>query len=464
MGQYVPSLPGCGLCLHHSSQPAETPSALPGASTPGPGLSGPQRPPGGPRGGKFAGPQPRRPWAALTRLGQAHARAHADRPRPDHFAAPTPEQILTRLPAGRRWVHHRGDAVQLVDQLAEVTGYGYTNGQTTRLAVWAALLDHLADDGTVTVGHGVLAVRASHHAGRRVAASTARYHLTHLIRDGAVMVAQTGASAEILGAVRDRAATYVLLGPAVRAVTAASLTPDEAATFARLAAQLDSMDADPDPAGDECCDLSVGHVRTLAVDRYHPRKPGKISSPSVRQAVPGRFAPRGPAERVEAVAWLAAIMGWRLDERTEIDLLKITSRFFRAGWSPNAILKGWQIQPDSTPWPGPLPEPRQRDRADRIQIRNLWAVLTFRMAAWTSPAGQPLPPPVPAETPRRGRPQTPRPAADQPVRAARSAETELVLAGLRGRLATLHTKRQTGGVGVQRALLRRHLDRPAATR
>jgi hypothetical protein len=162
---------------------------------------------------------PRRRFHELSRYGQYQARKHVDRPGAHHFAAPTPEQIEAKVPPGCRWVRDAVEAAELAAELAEVAGLGYTNGQRTRLAVYAALVDFMAPDGdgSITVGYGDLAGRASVHAGRCVARSSVGYHVRALQRAGVVLVAQSGASREALDAERDRAPTYALLAPALDA-------------------------------------------------------------------------------------------------------------------------------------------------------------------------------------------------------------------------------------------------------
>jgi hypothetical protein len=360
------------------------------------------------------------------------------------------------VPAGQRLVVDRAEAAALPDVLPEVTGVLRVDSRRTRLAVWAALVEHMAPDGTITAGHERLAVRASVHAGRRVARSTVGNHVRDLVAAGVVLLAQAGASRDTLGGTRDRAPTYVLLAPDYGDQAAhddVPLTADELAEVARLGAQLDAMTAAAAGHVDELGHLPERSAPALAVDIYPPRKSAEnrrseaLSEPATpaRRATPGRFAPRSAAERSICAAWLAAIMGWPVQDRTEKELLKITGPYFTAGWSPLAILHAWRHQPGGEPWPGPLPEPHRRDQRDRIQIRNLWAVLTHRLAAWRGPAGVPLDPPVPTEQPRRGRPRRspPAPARPGPVRADRPAEVDAALAALAARHAARRAELNT---------------------
>jgi hypothetical protein len=373
----------------------------------------------------------RRTFGQLSRVGQHYARAYADRPSRDRYACPDLSEVV--IPAGYRPVLDASAARSLPDVLPEVTAALYENSRATRLAVWAALVEHLhPDTGLIVASHAQIGERAGVHRGRRVPRSTAGNHVRALVDAGLLHVALHGASKEALGAERDRAPVYVILTPDVddqADVAGVQLPPDPAKII--------------DSPVDELGHLPEGSAPTRMGDITHPRKNEKkprskaLSEPATpaRRASPERFAPRGAAERWICVAWLAAVMGWRPHKRTYGELLKIIGPFFTAGWSPKAILYAWRIQPSGEPWPGPLPEPHQRDRRDPIRIRNLWAVLTARLAAWRDPLGQPVAPPIESERPRRGRPRkppAPRPASAPPPRAG---TVDTALTGLRARLA-----------------------------
>jgi hypothetical protein len=138
------------------------------------------------------------------------------------------------------------------------------------------------------------------------------------------------------------------------------------------------------------------------------------------------------------VAWILAVTGWKSQRKRfapsiDKELSKITGPFFAAGWSPAAVVRAFQVQPDGTPWPGPLPTPDQRDSPHQPRIRNLWAVLTFRLAAWRDPLGYPLTPPIPTERTRRGRPRKPPVPAPTPAPRTRGRQVEAELAAFRAR-------------------------------
>ncbi|MEV0733430.1 hypothetical protein [Polymorphospora sp. NPDC050346] len=356
---------------------------------------------------------------------------HASRPGRDGFVAPELHEV--DLPAGYRAVTDPAEVLALLDELPAATAGLYANGLASRRAVWRALVEHLHESGTVVAGHRRLAERAHVHAGRPddrpFGRSTVGNHIRALEAAMVLHVAVRGASKQALGSDRDRAPVYVFIAPVDHVSTAVPAVPlDPAGQDAvdELAARLaTATTADRAMSSvDEYGHLPEGSAHfSGGLDGTHPRKttyfPSSDHMPRsqtkskaepatpARRANPGRFAPRSAADRRVAVAYLAAVMGWPWKKRTEQELAKITGPWFSAGWSPDAVVKALRSQPDGMPWPGPLPEPHQRDRRDPIRIRNLWAVLTHRLQAWTDPLGQPLDPPIPTQTPRRGRPPGP---------------------------------------------------------
>jgi hypothetical protein len=352
-----------------------------------------------------------------------------------------PQLHEVQIPQGYRAVTDLAEAAALLDDLPAATEGLYANGLLSRRAVWRALLEFWHPSGLIVVGQGTLAARAGLHAGRTddrpFGRATAGNHLRGLEAAKVLHVAVRGASKQALGSDRHRAPVYVVIAPVDHVSTAVrpadrSLTPAAPAAGDELAIRLgDAIATGRQAAVDEYGHLPEGSAPACGLNGSHPRKTTHFSSSErlsrsktkniaepatpARRADPARFAPRSAADRRVAVAWLGAVMGWPWKERTEQELLKITGPWFSAGWSPQAVIKALRIQPDGTPWPGPLPEPHERDRRDRIRIRNLWAVLTHRLQAWTDPLGQPLAPPIPTETPRRGRP----PRADSRRAAAR---------------------------------------------
>jgi hypothetical protein len=169
----------------------------------------------------------------------------------------------------------------------------------------------------------------------------------------------------------------------------------------------------------------------------------------VRREHPERYAVRTGPEREIAVAWLAGVLGWaqppqrrRFAAITDKELSIVMRPWFGAGWSPQAILRALQVQPDGLPWPGPLPTPDQRDARSQPRIRSLPAVLTARLSAWRDPLGRPGEPPIPTERPRRGRPPAPPAARPTPAaRPVRGDQVEAELNAFRARAAAAAAER-----------------------
>jgi hypothetical protein len=420
------------------------------------------------RHGPYSGPQRhsrRRHFRDLSSVGKWQARAHARRPEPGRFVHP---QLAELVPAGHQPVLDRAGALDRFTHLPE-TAWLRSDSHATRWAVWQALIDHLnPETGLAVVGQHRLAERASHHRGRRVAPSTAGNHIRALADQDAIAY-EPGASKEALGSSRDRASVYVILAPDIEdlAEQDVPLTPEQQTEVDRIAADLD-LAAQRSGTVDELGHLPGGSAPTRREVITQPRKdphfpsstttspsqsditpanppsvlgslPGETTGPA-RHEHPERFQPRTGPEREIAVAWIAAVMGWTGKTsrfaalRIERELRKITSPWFAAGWSPAAIVRAFRVLPDGTPWPGPLPIPNQRDSADQPRVRNLWALLTHRLAVWRDPLGHPIGPPFPTERPRRGRPRTvaagpPTP----PVPPPRAARVDAELAAWRAR-------------------------------
>lgn len=351
------------------------------------------------------------------------------------------------LPAGYAAVVTKVIAEQLVDTDPRLTEGLREDGRSTRIAVWRALCDQMADDGLVTAGHAQLAARASVHAGRDIARSTAGNHVRALVAVGALLVAQYGASAQALQADRDRAPTYVIItgssgrqavdevghlpGGSARVCTREGTTPHQTATFSRSG-----------PVQPVLADTSAKSF----LGRSSGCSPGRIGP--ARREHPERYAVRTGPERQIAVAWLAGVLGWAHGQRrrfaaiTDKELSIVARPWFAAGWSPQAILRALQLQPDGLPWPGPLPTPDQRDARSQPRIRSLPAVLTARLSAWRDPLGRPGEPPIPTERPRRGRPPVPPAGRPAPAgRPGRSDQVEAELAAFRARAAAAAAER-----------------------
>ena len=178
---------------------------------------------------------------------------------------------------------------------------------------------------------------------------------------------------------------------------------------------------------------------TGAIPPDRPRMPSRDVSNNTpalptRREYPERYTARTQTERRIAVAWLAAEFGWAQPGSDE-ELLIICGPFLRAGWSARALHRAFLRRPDGREWPGPLPEPRHRDRRDQPRIRSLWALLTSRMREWRDQLGHPIPPPVPTQTPPRGRPRRPpQPGTVPPTPPPRGADVNQALDELRRQL------------------------------
>ena len=427
-------------------------------------LSGPPLPnPPYRRPGSRTGPygEPQRPfrrrlYRELSPVGQMHARMYARRPRPGQFVRPDVDELV---PYGYRPVLDRDAQMALFEQLPS-TALLRRDSYGTRSAVWRALLDHCDPaTGLAVVGQEQIARRASEHAGRYIARATAGNHLRALAEERALAV-ERGASKEVLYSDRDRASVYVVIEPSRSHTRGAEpLTAEQSAALTRLDAQLDNLALAHAPV-DELGHHPERSAHPRVVINTHPRNashfPSSLpitttyaTSPTTilgrprgraglsRSEHPELYNPRTDSERARAIAWLSAVMGWTSRRRfaalIDNELPKIVSRKFAGGWSPAAVVHALRVRPDGTDWPGPLPIPSQRDAVDQLRIRNLAAVLTYRLAAWDDSLGQPLEPPVASERPARGRPRTPPAPPAKPAPARRSARVEAELAAFRAR-------------------------------
>jgi len=395
-------------------------------------------------------PASRRPFRRLTPVGQWQARTHAWRPAPGHFVVPQLADL--RLPAECRPVVDADAALAMQDEVPAVCGVLREDSRVTRRAVWAALVEHLHPETGIIVASQVrIAERASVHAGRRVGRSTAGNHMRALVDGGVLYVALPGASKEALGSDRGRAGCYVILR---RTAAQETLSPQEQAVADQLAAAVDRVGHLPSRYSDDL-DVNRNHSRSTgnfpSSEPLSPASGGSVTSAKSvlgrsragvrdhRRDQPGEFVPRTRSDREIAVAWLIAVMGWTHKPGTEQEVRKITYPWFAAGWTPASVLHAWHHQPCGQPWPGPLPLPHQRDRRDRLRLRNVWAVLTWRLSQWRDALGQPMAAPRPEQQQRRGRPRSAdvptalRPAGTKPTR--RSAEVEQHLALIRSQAA-----------------------------
>lgn len=122
------------------------------------------------------------------------------------------------------------------------------------------------------------------------------------------------------------------------------------------------------------------------------------------------FTARTAGEMRTAAAWLLHRLGWPYTEAAQAELVVVCRDFFTAGWPALALEHAFEQLPDGLPYPGPLPAPHNRDRANPVRVRTVWGLLTDRLRYWREapPAGRtfgrPLLPPIAAGTPRRGRP------------------------------------------------------------
>jgi len=377
------------------------------------------------------GPSPqrryRRRFAELTPVGQQIARAWAVRPAKDEFLCPQLDDLV--LPAGYRPVVDLDEAAAVLAELPD-GDLAYDNSRRTRAAIGRALADFLhTDSGLIVVGHETLGEHAArYNDGRPIPRSTVGYHLRAVEDAGTLYVAFRGRSRQVAG--RDLANVYVILAPAD------TLTAAEQAAVDQLAAQLEDADeptpvtsvdefrhlpfreaqrslkegsqariAGNFPSSKACTDETVSPGTSSGCPRTIREGEGRLlpRMPLRRERVE-HFAPRNTAEQRMAVAWLLHLHGWRYDQHAEEQLRIVCALFFRHGWSPRALARAFEVRPDGGQHPGPLPLPHNRDRARPSEVRNLWAVLTVRLRSWRDPMGTPMTAPIPAETPRRGRP------------------------------------------------------------
>jgi hypothetical protein len=125
---------------------------------------------------------------------------------------------------------------------------------------------------------------------------------------------------------------------------------------------------------------------------------------------PERYTARDARERRVACAWLIHRLGWVYDQHAEDEMHVVTRDFFEAGWTALALQHAFFQLPGGGEYPGPLDEPRNRDRSNPVRIRTRWGLLTSRLDQWRGTPlpgrkrGRALPPPLTAEEPRRGRP------------------------------------------------------------
>jgi DNA-binding transcriptional ArsR family regulator len=353
----------------------------------------------------------RRRWSELTDYGRTLLRPLVKGPRGRKFDAP--ERAEPR--DGQRPVYSRTQALELL--LAEShLGPLRADTRRTREAIARAMVPMLCEStGILTVGHTTLARLASAEAGYRIARSTVGNHMRAMERAGLITVQQRGASRFVTGGDRHRAPSYAVMTPI--------LAPEE-------------------PAGQP----GHGH-HTLKGRAFDPleistytRNTGGISeSPHIEH--PDRYEARTARQRRLTAQTLCDRHEWhRWADDAPAELEIVLGPFLRAGWSGAAAMHAIRYRPDGSAFEGPLPDPSTREQ--RLEIGNLWAVLTARLRCWREPGGQPLPPPVPALAIPRGRPRltpatqpmTARPPSTRPPSAAR-AMIDAVLAGVRARRA-----------------------------
>ncbi len=453
----------------------------------------------------------RRTFAENTWTGQQIIAGHAPRPAPDENFRP--DLVDVEIPDGRRPVFDPDEAVAML-QAHPGNAALRVDSYVTRMAVCAALGRFVSEDAMAVASHDIIAQRASVYAGYRIARSTAGYHVRALEDSGAVILAFRGLSAAVAGC--NLASVYVVTAPAD------TLPPREQAALAELAARLDDASTPAGPPDDREVDVE-DEPGLLPVDelRHHPfREDFDLEAPAAQARIPGHFScsetftepftpghgskpapmiwgthPRHPrtllggeapttpqrrehpqeyaartsAERRIAVSWLVHRLGWVFHDRTERELLVICAPFFRASWSALAIEHALLYQRDGTEHRGPLPGPRTRDRAQQPRIRNLWAVLTARLAPWRTEDGVPVAPPVATRQPRRGRPPGAVTRRRQLAEQAQDLTTNdprrlIALATLRGEPLSVSYRPRSDQATAQVAAVRTQLAREATAR
>jgi hypothetical protein len=406
--------------------------------------------------GRPRGRRHRRTFAENTWTGQQIIAGHAFRAGAGEDVRPDLADV--EIPDGRRPVFDPDEAVALL-QGHPAHARLRADSYATRMAVCAALGRFVGEDAMAVASHDVIAQRASACAGYRIARATAGDHVRALEDAGAVIVAFRGRSAAVAG--RNLASVYVVTAPAD------TLSPRERVALAELTARLgiepgdatslvgidqaevDVEDEQGPSLGDKLrqhpfraafdleeettLDRMTGNfscsepMSALPVEGRNPAPmTGVAPSQLPRTPLPGVTAPPpATAQRSEhpevftartagecrmAAAWLIHRLGWTYTAAAEAEMVVVCRDFFAAGWPALALEHAFDQRPDGSPYPGPLPAPHNRDRAKPVRVYNVWGLLTDRLCWWREepPAGRrfgrPLPPPIKAETPRRGRP------------------------------------------------------------
>lgn len=328
----------------------------------------------------------RRPlYRALSPRGQVEARARRPRPGPLPYVA---NVDTWPPPVGYRVARELGEVKELLLAAATAAPAGMRcDGRRTRRAVLEAVLDAWQPGlGLAMIGHAGIAAKASAILGRRVARSTAGNHVRALVDQHVLGVALHGCSKAVNG-VRDLAPNYVVLAP--------DWTADDEAQLADLRRRIDGHP----PVGEGS---EVKEVDTPGRSFYGSKPISPIAERPERVEHPERYRPRDLGERLLTANWLIDALGWEHSTDRQEDLADALRRFFRAGWTGQAILRGAWTTPDGVPLGGLL-------AADGVYapVRALMA----RLKAWRAPDGTPVPSPWPGRPVRRG-----------PLRAGQRAE------------------------------------------
>jgi hypothetical protein len=330
---------------------------------------------------------------------------------------------VDEVPAGVRVQLDPAAALARFDEHPDVAAWRADRWHNWR-AVWRALT-HRIDwtTGAITTTHAQLAAAAGELFGETVSVGTVRRVIAWGKNAGVLHVVEPGASAAALGTELNRAPTYAILAP-LPVVDEHDQVDDDAAA----PSPVDQNAHPPGSRSESGTALSSTH-RSNGQDRI--------------MEWPMRAVPRTPAEQLTAIRWLQSISGW--SDITDREAVKITARWFTAGWCLAALVHGIDQTPDGHKWPPPPPtvahRNRWREKADRVgrprprheaePARRRAAWLCWRLRHWLDAAGGPVLPPVRAVEPgerivRPARPtapapDTPRPALSAAGEAARAA-------------------------------------------
>lgn len=294
---------------------------------------------------------------------------------------------------------------------------GRADGRVSRRWVARVLLRqhwHHPGEQTIVAGHQQLADEITRLGGPRLSRQSVQRIVQEMLDDGVLFLAKRGCSAAMTGD-RNHVSVYVVAEP-------------------------DTLDEQAQELVDQLAARLVGHLPEGYDSRVElgdspARKAGPISterSTPLRRAHPEDFETTSPGQRQAAISWLIADFGWRDTPTTRAELGKVCGPFFAAGWSAAAIRAAIDRTPDRRWHDGPLPGWAQRDRRTPLQVRNVYAVVTWRLKFWLVD-GRPVAPPLGRRVPL-GRPRSaalPTPWTREPTAPSSDALGYLAALGLR---------------------------------